>query len=223
MIDKSITYSEVVCQVSDGSRIMIGGFGAHGYPDGLIKKLEKDTAVERLELYLNAPNQYTRPELEALIAGRCKRLTCSYMLYSNGAKQMYYDGRLNLLPQGTFAESIRAGGMGIPAYYTSIGVGTEIETGKEKKVINGKEYILEEAMTGDFAFLKADIVDKNGNCFIKGANKNFSVLMALACEKVFVEAERLVEVGEIDPELVSIPGVLVTGIVEVEEYNGSDS
>jgi len=216
MNDKSITYSEVVCQVRDGSRIMIGGFGAHGYPQGIVKKLQAESRVSRLELFLNAPNEYTRPELEALIADRCEMLTCTYLLHSSGAKQLYKKGRLHLLPQGTFAESIRAGGVGIPAYYTSIGVGTEIEKGKEKKVIAGKEYILEKALRGDFAFLKADVVDKSGNCHMKGANKNFSVLMALACDKVFVEAVELVETGAINPELVSIPGVLVTGIVKEE-------
>lgn len=217
MIEKSITYSEVVCQVSDGSKVMIGGFGAHGYPQELIRKLEGESNVKQLKLYLNAPNEYTRPELEALISDRCEHLTCSYMLHSSGAKKMYHEGRLNLLPQGTFAESIRAGGVGIPAYYTSIGVGTEIERGKEKKIIAGKEYILEEALRGDVAFLKADVADYNGNCYIKGANKNFSVLMALACDKVFVEAVELVETGTIDPELVSVPGVLVSGIVKAGE------
>lgn len=217
MYNKIISSHDVVCQVRSGSTIMIGGFGAHGYPKKLITKLLNESSADQLELYLNAPNEYTRPELEQLILSRCKHIKCSYLLHSSGAKKLYNEGKLEILPQGTFAESIRAGGVGIPAYYTSVGIGTEVEKGKETKEIDGEMYLLEKALTGNFAFFRANIVDKNGNCYIKGATKNFSVLMAMACEKVFVEAEQIVEIGEIDPELVSVPGILVDGIIKVGE------
>lgn len=213
-MSKIMTALEAARQIQDGDTLMLGGFGSRGFAAKIVGALCKDTEVKDLRIYVNAPNEKTRPDLEELLATRCSHVKCTFMRSSAGAR-LYGEGKLELMPQGSFAESLRMGGAGIPAYYTPVGVGTPVENGKEVREFNGKKYILEKSLTGDVALLRANVVDKMGNCFIKGATKNFSPMMARACKKVFVEAEKLVEVGEIDPENVTIPGIMVNGIVEV--------
>jgi len=127
---------------------------------------------------------------------------------------------VELSPQGTLAERIRCGGAGIAAFYTPVGVGTIVEKGKEKRTFNGVDYLLETNIRGNIAFIKATIADKEGNCFLKGSTKNFNAIMARAADYVVVEAEQIVEVGELDHELVTIPGLFIDAIVQSEGQNG---
>ena len=213
-VSKIMTPREVVKQIHSGDTIMLGGFTYRGFPKLIVQALCKETECNNLTFFVNAPNEKLSPELEDLLSTRCEHLKCSF-IRSHAAIQLMERGRMELMPQGNFSEAIRMGGSGVPAYYTPVGIGTPVAEGKEIRVFDGKPYMLQHALTGDVALFRANVVDKAGNCWIKGATKNFSPMMALACKKVFVEAETLVDVGEIDPELVTVPSIVVTGIVEV--------
>lgn len=220
-MSKIMTSEEVAKRILDGYSVMIGGFGNRGYPKEILKAL-LNRDVNDLSVIVNALNENTRPELDQVVKEKASHLTCTFMRYSKVAFQYFYDNKLTLLPQGTFAESIRLGGMGIPAYYNPVGVGTELAKDKEVRTFNNKEYLLEKTMTADVALMRVNKADKSGNCIISGAAKSFSPLMALASKEVYVEAEEVVEVGELNPELVTIPNILVSGIVQLQggENNG---
>lgn len=218
-MNKKVDMKKIVEIVREGDRLMIGGFGSRGYPSFLLEHFLNDSEVGHLTIYVNAPDSNRRPELEELIRTRCDKLVCTFMRKSKAAFDMFEEGKVELLPQGTFSESLRLGGAGIPAYYCPVGVGTRVAEGKEQREFEGKKYILERTFIGDVAFLHVNQADEMGNCFIKGSSKNFTVLMAGACRNTFVEAEEIVKVGEIDPELVTIPGILVKGIIKAGESN----
>ena len=213
-MSKIMTAKEAAKEIESGNTLMIGGFGSGGFPARIIGELCNQEETKDLTIYVNSPTEKSRPDLEKLLLEKSRHVKCTFMRSSAGAK-LFSEGKLELVPQGTFAESLRMGGAGIPAYYTPVGVGTLVEKGKEIREFDGKEYLLEYSLSGDVAVFRVNIADRMGNCYMKGTTKNFCPLMAKACKKVFVEAERLVEVGEIDPELVTVPGIVVTGIVEV--------
>ncbi|MES6512678.1 3-oxoacid CoA-transferase subunit A, partial [Cutibacterium acnes] len=135
-------------------------------------------------------------------------------------EEQFISGELDveLTPQGTLAEKLRAGGAGIPAFYTATGVGTEIAEGKETRVFNGREYVMEEAIQGDFAIVKADIADTAGNLIFNKTARNFNPLCAMAAQTTVVEVEKIVDVGEIDPNQVHLPGIYVDYIFEGENF-----
>ena len=135
-------------------------------------------------------------------------------------EQQFISGELDveLTPQGTLAEKLRAGGAGIPAFYTATGVGTEIAEGKETRVFNGREYVMEEAIQGDFAIVKADIADTAGNLIFNKTARNFNPLCAMAAKTTVVEVDKIVDVGEIDPNQVHLPGIYVDYIFEGENF-----
>lgn len=218
-MSKIVTALEAASQIHDGDILMLGGFGSRGFAAEIVGALCRDTNVRNLTIYVNSPNERTRPDLEELLSTRCRHVKCTFMR-SSAATKLYEEGKLEIIPQGNFSESLRMGGSGVPAYYTPVGIGTPVEKGKEIREFNGRKYLLEHSLTGDVALLRANVVDKMGNCFIKGATKNFSPAMAMACRKVFVEAEKLVEIGEIAPEDVTIPGIIINGIVEVNQSYG---
>lgn len=213
-MDKVVTLREAVSRVQDDAVIMIGGFGTRGYPRVLLGQLLSHSGAGGLSFCVNAPDGTRRPELEELMQTRCRHVTCTFMRKSSAGLRLFEEGKLTMMPQGTFAESLRLGGMGIPAWYSPVGIGTRVAENKEVREFDGKPYILERTLNGDVAFLHANKADRSGNCFVKGAAKNFTVLMAGACREAIVEAEEIVEVGEIDPELVSIPGILVSAVVQ---------
>ena len=123
---------------------------------------------------------------------------------------------VTLYPQGTLAEKIRCGGAGIAAFYTPVGVGTIVEKGKEKRRFGDREYLLETALRGNVALVKATVADKAGNCFMRGTTKNFGAIMAKAADYVIVEAKRIVETGELDPEMITVPGIYIDALVPSE-------
>ncbi|MDF0478674.1 3-oxoacid CoA-transferase subunit A [Vagococcus sp. PNs007] len=205
--------------VKDGDTVAIGGFGPLGYPGQLVKALYLRSEAKDLHIALNAPNGMFLPTLDKLIDKRGRHLTTTFVRTSSAATRFFEEGRLSLTPQGTFAERLRAAGAGIPAFYTPVGVGTMVAEGKEIKEIHGREYLMEEALVADVGFIQATKVDYDGNCYIEGSQKNFTTLVPAASKYTIVEAEQIVPVGEISPELVSVSGIYIDAIVKVGVRN----
>lgn len=216
-MSKIVSADEAVKKVKDGDRLMVASFGAKGYPSVIMKALYDKTLVKDITLISNGVRMI---ELNAfLVSGRAKKAVATFLKGSDKATEMFNlgDGSIELLPQGSFSEKLRAGGFGIPGFYTPVGVGTFVAQGKESKFFDGKEYILETALKAEVAFIKAAVVDENGNCYLKGSTKNFAALMPPAADYVVVEAEKIVPVGELDPELVTVSEIFVDAIVKVGE------
>lgn len=197
-------------------RLMIGGFGRGGTPFSLIYALA-DAPARYRELTL-IKNDANEPELGIgllLAAGQVRRLISTHIgLNPRCIEQMNAkEVEVELIPQGIFAERIRAGGAGIPGFLTDIGVDTVIAEGKPRVELDGVSYLLERALRGDVALLCADRVDRAGNCWWRGSNRNMNVVMGGACERVIVEAKEIVPIGSIAPEDVQLPGVFVDAVV----------
>lgn len=210
---------DAVQVVKDGDTVAIGGFGPLGCPVQLIKFLFARSDVKDLHIALNAPNGMVLRHLERLIKERSKKLTTTFMRGSQSAEIFFDHQQLDLVPQGTFAERLRSAGAGIPAFYTPVGVGTIVAEGKETKIFDGKEYLMEYSLPVDVGFVRATKVDRDGNCFLEVSTKNFTQLIPPAAKYTIVEAESIVEVGEIDPKLVTISGIHIDAIVKVGARN----
>lgn len=219
MIDKRIGSVEAaVAGIFDGATVMIGGFGEAGSPIELIHALIDLGATDLTVVNNNTGSGEVG--LAALIkAGRVSKMVCSFPRTANSIvfPELYHSGRtaLELVPQGTLAERIRAGGAGIPAFYTPTSVGTPLEDGKEKRRFSGRDYVLERGLNADFALIKARVADDHGNLTYNKTARNFSPLMATAATTTIVQAARVVSAGEIDPEVVVTPGIFVDRVVEV--------
>ncbi len=208
------SFEEVVKDVFDGATIIVGGFGLCGIPESLIRAL-RDQGTKDLTV---ASNNCGVDDfgLGLLLANKqIKKMISSYVGENKIFEQQFLSGELEveLTPQGTLAERIRAGGAGIPGFYTATGVGTPVAEGKEHKEFNGKTYILEEAITGDFAFVKAWKADRSGNLIFRKTARNFNPLVATAGKVTIVEVEEIVEVGELDPDEIHTPGVFVQAVL----------
>lgn len=212
-MNKVVDIVDAVAQIKDGDTILVGGFGPKGYPGRLLRTLLTQTTTKDFLLVANAANPAFMSSLEKLLKNRARGAICTFLRGSASAEKMYFDKTLELTPQGTFAERLRAGGKGIVAFYTPVGPGTEVAQGKETLVIDGVEHILEKAITGDVALIRATQVDLDGNCFMRGAVKNFTSLMPAAAKFTIVEAEELVPVGAIPPDLITVPGKYINMIV----------
>ena len=221
MIDKRIaTVAEAVSDITDGSTVMIGGFGEAGSPIELIHAL-----IDHGATGLTVVNNNTgsgEVGLAALIkAGRVSTMICSYPRTANSTvfPDLYRSGKVDLMlvPQGTLAERIRAGGAGIPAFYTPTSVGTPLQEGKEVRVFDDREYVLERGLTADFALIKCRTADTHGNLVFNKTARNFSPMMATAATVTIVQADSVVEIGNMDPECVITPGIFVDRVVEVTE------
>jgi 3-oxoadipate CoA-transferase, alpha subunit len=207
-----------VADVPHGATILVGGFGAAGSPIELLHALI-DQGARNLTVVSNNTGA-GNVGLAALIEqGRVAKMICSFprTANSNVFPEKYQAGEieLELVPQGTLAERIRAGGAGIPAFYTATGVGTQLAEGKETRRFGGREYVLEYGLRGDFALIKCRRADRYGNLVYNKTARNFSPIMAMAAETTIVQAQELVETGGIDPEAVVTPGAFVDRIVEV--------
>ena len=219
MIDKQVdSLQDAVTDVFDGATVMIGGFGEAGSPIELIHALIDQGARDLTVVNNNTGSGEVG--LAALIkAGRVSKMICSYprTLNSTVFPELYRSGRtaLDLVPQGTLAERIRAGGAGIPAFYTATSVGTPLEEGKERRTIAGREYVLEFGLTADFALIKARVADQHGNLLFNKTARNFSPIMATAADTTIVQSEEIVSAGELDPECIVTPGIFVDRIVVV--------
>jgi 3-oxoadipate CoA-transferase alpha subunit len=221
MIDRVVgSPAEAVSPIGEGAVVMIGGFGEAGSPVELIHAL-----IDQGTGGLTAVNNNTgngEVGLAALIGnGQVRKMICSYPRSSHSKvfPELYRAGRieLELVPQGTLAERIRAGGAGIPAFYTPAAVGTPLAEGKETREIDGRPYLLERWLKADFALIKCETADRMGNLTYNKTARNFSPLMCMAARTTIVQARRIVEPGEIDPEHVVTPGIFVDRIAEVAE------
>jgi 3-oxoadipate CoA-transferase alpha subunit len=221
MIDKTVgSPAEAVACIGDGAVVMIGGFGEAGSPIELIHAL-----IDQGTRHLTAINNNTgngEVGLAALIGnGQVQKMICSYPRSSHSKvfPDLYRAGRieLELVPQGTLAERIRAGGAGIPAFYTPAAVGTPLAEGKETREFDGRPYLLERWLKADFALVKCEVADRLGNLTYNKTARNFGPLMCMAATTTIVQARRVVEPGEIDPEHVVTPSIFVDRVVEVPE------
>jgi 3-oxoadipate CoA-transferase alpha subunit len=219
MIDKRIaSVEEAVADIFDGATVMVGGFGEAGSPIELIHALIDQGATDLTVVNNNTGSGEVG--LAALIkAGRVSKMICSYprTLNSTVFPELYRSGRtaLDLVPQGTLAERIRAGGAGIPAFYTATSVGTPLEDGKERRSFDGRDYVLEFGLTADFALIKAKVADTHGNLIFNKTARNFSPVMATAAETTIVQTSEIVAPGAIDAECVVTPGIFVDRVVKV--------
>ncbi len=210
---------EAVKDVFDGATIMVGGFGLCGMPENLIRALARK-GVKNLHTISNNVGVDGLGMGLLLAAGQIRSHIGTYVGENKLLEQMVLQGtiKLDLIPQGTFSERIRAGGAGIPAFYTPAGFGTLVAEGKETREFDGRPYIMEHALKADFAFVKAWKGDKWGNLVYRKTARNFNPMMATAAKITIAEVEHLVEVGAIDPELVHTPSVYVKRIFQGEQF-----
>jgi 3-oxoadipate CoA-transferase, alpha subunit len=218
-MDKTIgSLAEAVSGIGDGATVMIGGFGGSGAPIELIHALIDTGARDLTVINNNAGNG--RIGIAAMIdKGLIRKMICSFPRSSDprAFTDSYLAGKieLELVPQGTLAERIRAGGAGIPAFYTPTSFGTELAKGKPTAEFDGRMYVQERWLKADFALIKAHVGDTHGNLTYNKAARNFSPLMCMAAAKTIVQVSKLVKPGGIDPEQVVTPGIFVDGVVEV--------
>lgn len=200
--------------VADDQTLAVGGFGLCGIPEALIDAL-KETGVKGLTCISNNAGVDDFGLGKLLQTKQIKKMISSYVGENKEFERQYLNGELEveLTPQGTLAEKLRSGGAGIPAFYTQTGVGTLIAEGKESRFFDGKEYILENTLTADVALVKAYKADKAGNLVFRKTARNFNPECAVAGKFTVVEVEQIVEIGEIDPDDIHLPGIYVNRIV----------
>lgn len=210
---------EAIHDIQDGATIMVGGFGLVGIPEKLIEGLLRK-GTRNLTIISNncGVDDYALGTL--LTTRQIRKMVASYVGENKEFERQFLSGELELefVPQGTLAERIRAGGAGIPAFYTPAGVGTQLAEGKEVRGFNGKEYVLETALTADFSFVKAWKGDRGGNLIYNKTSCNFNPMMAAAGKVTVAEVEELLDVGELDPNFVHTPGIYVQRVIECSDY-----
>jgi 3-oxoacid CoA-transferase subunit A len=232
---------EAVNDIIDGSSLAVGGFGLVGVPNVLITALLRKGS-KNLSIVSNNCGVDGGGLGILLEAGRIRHVTASYIGTNKEFERQYLSGliELELTPQGTLAEKMRSGGSGIPAFYTPAGVGTFVETGeiptqfdhngkvikysepRELRTFDNKEYILEKSITTDFALVRAYIADTQGNCVFRKTAKNFNPVAAMAGKITIVEAEQVVQAGEIEPDRVHLPGIYVKRVIALTEEESAD-
>ena len=210
---------EAIADVKDGASILAGGFGLCGVPENLIAALA-EKGVKNLTVISNNAGIDGAGLGVLLKNGQIRKMVSSYVGENKEFERQYLSGQLEveLTPQGTLSERIRAGGAGVPAFFTPTGVGTPIAEGKETREYDGRTYVLERAITADFAIVKAWKGDTHGNLVYRYTARNFNPMMATAGRITIAEVEELVEPGELDPDLVHTPGVFVQRILQGPHY-----
>lgn len=201
--------------VRDGMTVMAGGFGLCGIPENLIAGL-RDLGVKDLTVISNNAGVDDFGLGLLLQTKQIKKMIASYVGENDVFEQQFLNGELEvvLTPQGTLAEKIRAGGAGIPAFFTPTGYGTLVAEGKETREFNGRWYVLEEALTADLSLVKAYKADKAGNLIYRKTARNFNPMMATAATVTIAEVEEIVEIGDLDPDFVHTPGIYVDMVVK---------
>jgi 3-oxoacid CoA-transferase subunit A len=210
---------EAIHDVVDGASIMLGGFGLCGVPENLIRALVKKGSKDLTTISNNAGVDGLGVGL-LLAAGQLRRHIGTYVGENKLLESMVLSGtiQLDLVPQGTFAERIRAGGAGIAAFFTPTGVGTIVAEGKETREFDGRTYVMERGLTADFAFVKAWKGDRMGNLVYRKTARNFNPMMATAAKVTIAEVEHLVEAGELDGDAVHTPSIYVKRIFQGETF-----
>jgi len=219
-----VTAEQAVGLIKEGDVVMLGGFMGCGSPPGLLAALEKK-GTKNLTLVCNdcaVHNLKTGEQtfVAPLVAKKQFKKVIATHIDLNGEIQRQMNAgetEVLLVPQGTLAERIRAAGAGLGGVLTPTGVGTEVQEGKKVIEVDGKKYLLETGLFGDVALIRAKQADKAGNCTDDKSGRNFYPLMAMACETVIVEADEIVEIGQLDPEVVVTPSVLVTHLVQAKK------
>ncbi len=220
MINKVVSsIDEALIGIKDNMTFMLGGFGLCGIPENAIKALSKSN-IKNLTCISNNAGVDDFGLGLLLKKNQIKKMISSYVGENSEFERQMLSGELevDLIPQGSLAERCRAGGAGIPAFYTPAGFGTEIAKNKEVKVFNGQPHILETALIADFSFVKAWKGDEAGNLIYKGTARNFNPLMAMAGKITVAEVEELVPAGELDPSTIHTPGIFVQRIVKGIKY-----
>ncbi len=208
-----------VFDIKDSSVLLVGGFGLCGIPENLISAI-REKGIKNLTCVSNNAGVDDFGLGLLLQTRQIKKMVASYVGENLIFEKQFLDGELEveLVPQGTLAERIRAGGAGIPAFYTPTGVGTKVAEGKEVKTFAGKEYLLEKALKGDFALVKAYKGDKFGNLIYRHTARNFNSVMATAGKITVAEVEILVETGELAPDTIHTPGLFVQRIFQGKKH-----
>jgi len=220
MINKVVgSAREAVAGIFDGATILISGFGEAGSPIELIHALIDQGSKDLTVVSNNTGNGHIG--LAALIGNRqVKKMVCSFPRTANSITfpELYRKGEieLELVPQGTLAERIRAGGAGIPAFFTPTSVNTTLAENKEVRMFDGKAFVMEYGIKADFALVKCKVADRYGNLLFNKTARNFGPVMCMAAKTAIVQASQLVEPGAIDPEIVVTPGIFVQKIVEIQ-------
>lgn len=214
-MEKIKPVAEVLKHISDGSTIMVGGFLGVGTPETLINALVAK-GIKDLTLIANDTAFPDRGVGKLIVNKQVKKVIASHIGTNpeTGRQMTSGETEVVLVPQGTLAEQIRAAGAGLGGFLTSTGIGTVVEEGKQKITVNGQEYLLELPLKADVALIKAHLGDRKGNLVYRKSARNFNPLMAMAADIVIAEVSRIVDVGEIDPELVMTPGVFIDYVVE---------
>ncbi len=219
MINKQVTsLVESVSDIFDGATVMIGGFGEAGSPIELIHALIDNGAKNLTVVSNNTGSGHVG--LAALIENKqVKKMICSFPRTANSMvfPELYRDGKieLELVPQGTLAERIRAGGAGIPAFFTPTSVNTPLAVGKESRIINGIENVLEYAIKADYSLVKCHKADRYGNLIYHATARNFGPIMCSAANITIVQSKQIVEVGKLNPEEIITPGIFVERVIEI--------
>ena len=219
MINKIVgSIAEALAGVRDGATVLMGGFGAVGQPDELIEGLI-DTGVRDLTVVANNAGAGKVGLAKLMEAGRVRKIICSFPRSAGSTvfEELYRAGKLELeiVPQGTLAERMRAAGAGIPAFYTPTGAGTKIAAGKEAREFNGRLHIMEHALRGDLALIEAWEGDRWGNLTYRESGRNFNPVMAMAADVTVAAVHHLRELGDIPPDNVHTPGIFVQRVVQV--------
>jgi len=209
------SYEEAMSGLEDGMTVIAGGFGLCGIPENLIKEIRR-MGTRGLTVASNncGTDEYGLGIL--LVDKQIKKMVASYVGENALFETQMMSGELEveLTPQGTLAEKMRAGGAGIPAFYTATGYGTPVGDGKEVREFNGRPYILEEALQGDFSIAKAWKADRSGNLVFRMTARNFNPMVVTAGKIAVVEVEEIVEVGELDPDEIHLPGIYVDRLIQ---------
>ena len=222
MVDKiAVSAAEAVSVIEDGSVVLIGGFGSAGSPVDLVHALIDQGTKDLVVVNNNTGNGQVG--LAALIAnGQVRKMICSYprSTFSKVFPELYRAGKieLELVPQGTLAERMRAGAAGIPAFYTPTGFGTVIADKRETREFNGVPCVMEEALVADYSFVKAWKGDAHGNLVFRKTARNFNPMMAMAGKITIAEVEEVVPAGELDPDQVHTPGIFVQRVIKASSY-----
>jgi 3-oxoadipate CoA-transferase alpha subunit len=218
MINKIVnTIAEAMNGVSDGAIVLVGGFGAVGQPSALIEGLIAQGARNLTVVANNAGNAPDTGLGKLIKLGRVARMICSFPRGSPAFEELFRAGRIELeiTPQGTLAERLRAAGAGVPAFYTATAAGTKLAHGKEQREIDGRTYVLEKALHGDVALIEAWRADRWGNLTYRATARNFNPVMAMAGKLTIAQTQHVAELGEIDPEVIVTAGLFVDRVVHV--------
>jgi 3-oxoadipate CoA-transferase, alpha subunit len=219
MINKIVqSMAEAMNGIRDGSVVLIGGFGSIGQPNALIEGLIEQGAKD-LTVVANNSGVGRVGLAKLLDTGHVRKIVCSFPRTSDPVvfERLWREGRIELeiVPQGTMSERMRAAGAGIPAFYTATAVGTKLAEGKEEREIKGRRYLLEEALHGDVALVEAWEADRWGNLTYQSSARNFNPIMATAATLTIAQAQHIVELGALDPEKIVTPGIYVNRVLHV--------